>query len=247
MTDLSGLGLPPLDGIDWAAYFAQNEKLRLDFSAEQPLDGKAKALIFPTMQMFQLGEASDGRHLLAAAEKYIRKSGDESYLPAIQGFIIEENRHSAYLKAYMGHYGVKPCRRVPLDSIFRRLRQLYGLRGEVTVLMTAEIIALSYYDALGRCTSSAALSSICRKMLDDELRHIVFQSRTLFKLGSSKAKRAFRQIFMEITLCAVWPALRQVFRAGGYQYQDLRAASKGYLAQSLLLEQQGTFAPPAKT
>lgn len=241
MTDLSALGLPPLHDFDWAGYFEQNEKLRHDFLTEQPLDEQTKALIFPTMRMFQLGEASDGRHLLAAAEKYVKKSGDEAYRPAVRGFITEENRHSAYLKAYMTHHGVKPSGHTPLDSIFRRLRRLYGLRGEVTVLMTAEIIALSYYSALGRCTDSAELSRICEKMLYDELRHIVFQSRTLYKLGSSRAKRVFRRLFMEVTLLAVWLPLQRVLKAGGYEFRDFRAESMGYLSQSFILEQLGRF------
>ena len=61
-----------------------------------------------------------------------------------------------------------------LDSIFRRLRQVNGIRSEVTVLVTAEIIALSYYTALKNATKSSALKSICSQMLHDELPHVVF-------------------------------------------------------------------------
>ena len=94
-------------------------------------------------------------------------------------FIKEENTHSAYLAQYMKWHRVPERKRSVLDSIFRRLRQVNGIRSEVTVLVTAEIIALSYYTALKNATKSSALKSICSQMLHDELPHVVFQSYTL--------------------------------------------------------------------
>ncbi len=74
-----------------------------------------------------------------------------------------------------------------------------GLKGEVTVLVTAEMIALTYYDALAKSTDSPVLKSICEQMLHDELPHIMFQSHTLQYFKNGPAFNFARMIVMEIT------------------------------------------------
>ena len=254
MTDLASLSIPPTK--DWAAYFTQNPRLVPDFSQEIPLSVEERRRIFPSLRAFAQGECSDGAHLLSAAASYAAKTGDQDYPPALTRFIAEENRHSAYLRAFLAFHGALPrtapapdsptefapmtefSRPSRLDKCFRRLRRLGSLKCEITVLLTAEIIALSYYDALSACTSSPALKAICAKMLADEPPHILFGSQTLAKLPRRPWDALLRRTLMEITLRAVWPPLRAVFAAGEFPFSRLRRESLAYLNQSVSLVSQ---------
>jgi hypothetical protein len=242
--DLSALGIGNPGAIDWAAYFDENHAHRLvsDFSREVPLTADEKRLIFPSVRRFQKGEASDGRCLLACAEAYVRATGDTAYLPAIRGFIREENRHSAYLKSYMDYYGVAPASRVWLDRIFRRLRRGGSLKREITVLVTAEMLALSYYAALSRCTASPVLRRICAQMLHDESRHIVFQSWTLHKIGVAPGDVRRRHRLLRAAANALWLGAKPVFAAAGDTRRGLLAEAEAMLAQSAAIAATGTWA-----
>lgn len=222
---------------EWVKYFrANNEKrLDLDFSQEQGLSAEEKALIFPSIRAFRKGEGSEGIHLLKTAGIWAEGNAEPDYAEAMLWFVREENWHSAYLKKFMDFYHVEDRKSSFLDHIFRRLRKFGGLKGEVTVLVTAEMIALTYYDALSRCTDSPALKSICRQMLHDELPHIMFQSRTLGLLKNSPADRLLRILLMEATLLFVWLAFHKVYRAGGYDFRRFLSENLGYLHQSIRL------------
>lgn len=235
MFRLSDLHLGNYKKFDWGSYFIVNHehRLQIDFSEETELSEGEKALIFPSIQNFQKGEASDGIHLLHCVKRYATRNHDSAYLEAMKWFIREENRHSAYLKEYMDHYGIPERKTSVLDQIFRSLRKLGGLKGEVIVLVTAEMIALSYYSALSECTDSPVLKKICRQMLHDELRHIVFQSCTLNKIKVSPLENLLRIFLMEATVTVVWLSMKNVFQSGGYTFRRLLCDSLGYLKQSI--------------
>lgn len=244
MIDLSTLRIGNPAEMDWAAYFDENHAHRLvnDFSRETPLTADEKRLIFPSVRRFQKGEASDGCCLIACAEAYVQVTGDAAYLPAIRGFIREENRHSTYLKSYMDYYGVAPASRVLLDRIFRRMRKGGTLKREITVLVTAEMLALSYYAALSRCTVSPVLQRICAQMLHDESRHIVFQSWTLHKIGAGEADARRRQRLLRAAANALWLGAKPVFAAAGYTRRVLFSEAEAMLAQSAAIAATGTWA-----
>lgn len=215
---------------EWERYFTRNDskRLNIDFSCERGLTEKEKQLIFPSIRAFQKGEGSDGTYLIKSSEVY----GDTAER-SVRLFVKEENFHSAYLKRYMDHYDVESAKSSVLDSIFRKLRKLGGFKCEVTVLVTAEMIALTYYSALSECTSSPALKSICSQMLHDELRHIIFQSYNLSRIGSGCLDAPARYLLMGITSLAVWMAFGNVFRTGGYGFRRFMSENFGYLRQSV--------------
>lgn len=241
---LSTLPIGDLSQFDWAAHFEANSRhrLQIDFTNEPELTSQEKSRILPSIQSFQKGEASEGGFLLCCAQRYARRSHAPEYLEAMKWFVQEENQHSAYLKKYMDYHQIPVRRRSFLDDIFRILRKTGGLKSEIIVLVTAEMIALSYYRAMAECTASPALKHICRQMLKDELPHIVFQSYTLYKLKTRPLENLLRILLMEATMTAVWMSMKHVFQAGGYSYRRLAAESLGYLGQSINIAQNGTIA-----
>lgn len=243
MISLSRLPIGDLSQFNWTAHFESNNsrRLRISFTKEPELTPQEKSLISPSIQSFQKGEASEGRFLLHCARRYACRSHAPEYLEAMKWFVREENRHSAYLKKYMDHHQIPARSHSVLDNIFRILRKTGGLRSEIIVLVTAEIIALSYYRALADCTASPALKRICRQMLKDELPHIVFQSSTLYKLKPYLLEKLLRIALMEASMTVVWFSMKHVFQAGGYSYQRLAADSLGYLKQSIKIEESGVI------
>lgn len=241
MIRLSDLHMTDIEHFDWAAYFEENHahRLQIDFEKEPQLSIEEKELIFPSIRNFQKGEASEGRFLLKCAARYAKRNNEPEYLEAMEWFVREENWHSFYLKQYMDHHQVAACSDTMLDSIFRFLRKIGGLRSEVIVLVTAEMIALSYYRALAECVASPALKSICEQMLHDELKHIVFQSCTLYRMKTNPIERLIRILLMEVTMSVVWGFMSNVFRSGGYSFRRYAGDCLGYLKQSIEIEKSG--------
>jgi hypothetical protein len=141
-----------------------------------------------SIQEFQLGEQSEGRHLKQAARDYAQLSGDTAYSRAMELFIREEQRHAALLGSFMDLVGIARIRHTCVDSVFRRLRRFAGLETSICVLLTAEVIAKIYYRALLAATASPALRAICRRLLEDEASHVEFQSERLAILRRKRAR-----------------------------------------------------------
>lgn len=240
MVDLLSSDLCRFSYRDWLSHFTRNdqERLKIDFSEEKELSAQARALIFPSIRAFQKGEGSDGRFLRTAVSSFCKKHDLSDYEKAMDLFIREENWHSSYLKQYMAYHKIAELPHSFLDRVFRRLRRLGGLRCEVIVLVTAEMIALTYYSALERCTDSKALKSICGQMLQDEVPHAIFQSYTLSRFRNGFPARLFRWLLMEFTCLGVWSAFHKVYQKGGYTFSGFFKENQGYLRQSILLAEK---------
>lgn len=222
---------------DWARYFEGNARAPLepDFSREPALLPEVRRRILPSIGAFRQGEASEGQYLHAAAQAFARQQGEPAYPQAIALFIKEENRHAGYLARFMEHHKAPAPRPSGLDRVFRWLRRQGGLRCQATVLVTAEMLALTYYDALGRGSGSPALQAICKRMLQDEGPHVVFQSYTLGHYKNTPAAVLLRRGLMNVTALALWCACHRVYRAGGCSFSRLMGEARGYLGQSIQL------------
>lgn len=124
----------------------ENKKqvLVVDFSQEGTLTESEKDLLYPSIADFQRGEANDGKHLLAASKRFARTSGQPTYADTIKLFIKEENQHSANLQEIKQFHGMKLEKASMLDGVFRLVRKVKGIYSEVTILVSAEIIAISF-------------------------------------------------------------------------------------------------------
>lgn len=230
---------------DWVSYFENNDtkRLKIDFSKEDFLSEEVKKLIFPSIRAFQKGEGSDGKFLARTVDRYVEAGGPTEYRQAMRLFVKEENWHSAYLKVYMDYYGIPTVKKSVLDTVFRKIRHFGGLKCEVTILVTAEIIALTYYDALSKCADSNALKQICGQMLNDELPHVMFQSYTLSRFNPNRWDILLRSLIMNTTLLFVWGAFHKVYQTGGYRFSRFIKENNGYLRQSVYLSRKQKRSP----
>jgi hypothetical protein len=177
-----------------------------------------------SIQQFQLGESSDGHHLLAQARRYSNDHHDPDYVPALQLFIKEEQRHAGYLAQFLDTYGVSLTKKHPVDSVFRLIRHLFNLELSVMAMLSAEIIAVPYYKALHDATRSPLLRQICRQILRDEIRHLQFQAETLSAIRSTHgylnrvSTSLFHRLLLTWTVLIVWQQHHAVFAAGNHTF-----------------------------
>jgi rubrerythrin len=204
----------------WFNYFKGNQIHfnHIDWSVKDELTEKEKRLITSSIQKFQMGEHSEGKHFLAFAKTI----EDESYLQTVKIFIKEEQDHAAVLGRFMQLHGISKITKDPVDGIFRWLRKLAGIEGTITVLLTAEIIAMVYYKALKSATRSGILQKTCHQILVDETMHLAFQCDTLKVIYKNKSavsllvSRWIHRILVMGTILVVWLFHLKVLKAGGY-------------------------------
>ena len=206
----------------WKNYFKLNsDHFRdIDWGQDDRFTQKEKEIISSSLQQFQKGEQSEGKHFFSFAKTF----PDPLYLETIRLFIREEQTHAYVLGKFMDMKNIARIKSHWVDNIFRWLRKLADLENTVTVLITAEIIAKVYYKALKNATGSILLKQLCEQILKDEDQHIAFQSHTLNLFYTKKGKfrkflnRTWHQILMTGTICVVWFGHRNVLKAGGYSF-----------------------------
>ena len=107
-----------------------------------------------------------------------------------------------------------------------------GLELSLRVLVSAEIIAVPYYQGLGAATRSPLLQALCARILQDEAAHLRFQASMLSRICASRTYLADRvvsalhRLFLVVTCFVVWFGHGRVFCAAGY-------SREGFLAESL--------------
>jgi hypothetical protein len=219
---------------EWVAYFRANlaacRPIPWDRGAEVTA-GELDA-IAQSLQGWQLGETSDGRHLRAAAARYAQRVGEPDYGRAVDLFIREEQRHGELLGQFLDLAGVGRVKADWGDSLFRAAR--YGLTNmEVwtTPVVMIETLAVVYYNAIRRATASSVLRTICAQILADEIPHLRFQCERLAIIFSGRPPFAFRLTMLVHKLCfativaLVWLGHRRALRAGGYCWRKYWRAS----------------------
>jgi hypothetical protein len=176
------------------------------------------------VQEFQLGESSEGRHLISAANRYAAASGDFDYVTALRLFIAEENRHARELGRFLDLAGIGRVSASWPDSVFRFLRRRAGLELSIVVLITAEIIAKVYYAALRDATGSHALQQLCQQILRDERHHVIFQAQRIALLRARRsrvsivARVMLHRLLLAGTCVVVWRKHGPAMRAGGMRF-----------------------------
>ncbi|MGH9774746.1 MAG: hypothetical protein ACRD50_07340 [Candidatus Acidiferrales bacterium] len=181
-----------------------------------------RRLVARSIQQFQLGEWARGRGFLRRASSHRRLSIDPWFLPSLELFIAEEQRHSGILGRFLDRQIIPRLSSQWVDGTFRRLRKLAGLETCAMVLVTAEVLAVPFYQALRDATRSQLLRSICMRILCDEAAHLNYQALTLGLVRRPLGEKArvirflCHSILFHCTALVLWQQHRSVFRAAGW-------------------------------
>lgn len=226
----------------WLTHFKnnQNQFEHINWELDEKLTSKEINIIKSSIQQFQKGENSEGKHLIQYAKKY----GDSIYLETIKFFIKEEQTHALVLGKFMKKHGIEKINDHWVDNVFRSMRKLTSLENSIIVLLTAEIIASVYYIALRECSNTKNLKNICLQILKDEEAHINFQSYTLNQFYKNKSfigkiySRLFHRILMTGTTFIVWFYHKKVFHYGGISFNHYyKLVFKEYSRSEKLIKQ----------
>jgi hypothetical protein len=179
-------------------------------------------LIATSIATFQLGEQSEGRALLRAAQRFARASHMPQVVRVVELLIREERRHAALLRAFMQDHRIPLRSSAWTDRVFRRIRRLAGLRFYLCVLISAELIGNVYYRALESATDCVRLQVLCRSLVADELAHVGFESQLLSALRDTRgaASRGMTRCIhlgcFAATVVVVWLTHRPVLHRAGH-------------------------------
>jgi hypothetical protein len=209
---------------DWVDHFRWNGSvaMRIPWHIGPDLSDEERAAIAHSIQMFQLGEYAEGRHLMRYAKRWADRTGDTLYPEAIRMLIAEEQRHAGVLGRFMEINGIARIKRGCTDGIFWQARNLFGsLEVSISVLVSAEIIAKIYYPALSEATASIVLRAICEQIHREEIAHVEFQTEQLARIRAGRraygiwATRFFHRMLFYPTLIVVGLSHRTAMRRGG--------------------------------
>jgi len=221
----------------WCDYFNAYESRQrmIPWDELRPLIGLVRQVLVASLQDFQLGESSEGRHGMARAAAYGRRACDPHYAEAIRLFFAEENRHAEYLARYLRQNGAELIGKSWTDFVFRRVRRLLGLETLLRALLTAELIGEVYYRAVRSATACPALRAVCTQILSDERMHIRFHIERFrfLRRGRWQLRTAFEDIlwrcFVAATCLAVWLKHGRALRLGGRGFRRFQAeAFRGF-------------------
>jgi len=222
----------------WIGHFKANAlEKRVNWDLKPNITPEEICTILPSLQAWQLGETSEGKHLIAASTKYARAIGDLPYINAVKLFIKEEQKHGNNLGSYLDAINVPRIKQDWGDSLFRKVRY-FNTSMELWTLavIVVESTAQIFYQALKNATNCELLKQICNDILIDEAYHITFQTERLAIIyeGKNNFSKAWRRIvykyFFYATSSLVWFANRKLFKAGGNTFDSYsRAMEHKYL------------------
>ena len=212
----------------WKNHFQNNlNKQRINWETRPQITEAEKKEILYSLKAWQLGETSDGAHLLAAAGKYANKIGDKDYVDAVKLFITEEQKHGSNLGKYIDLIGEMRVKKDWGDTLFRKIRYLNKSMELWTIaVIIVESAAQVFYEALHDATKCKLLRSICNDILIDEAHHIKFQNERMHIIFQRKSfyNRAISIGFYGLlffgTIHAIWFGHKKAFLAGGVSKKD---------------------------
>jgi hypothetical protein len=210
----------------WQDHFLENRGRAgaLPWSDSYQLTATERRAVAESIQQFQLGEWARGRGFVRRAASHPVLATDTCFVPALQLFIAEEQEHSGILGRFLDREGIPRLSNHWLDDVFRRLRKLAGLEACATVLVTAEVLAMPFYQALRDATGSPLLRAICIRILCDEAAHLNYQALTLglvrrrLSERAVAARRLCHASLFHATALLLWQQHRSVFHAAGWDF-----------------------------
>ena len=166
----------------WIHHFTQNAHItrRITLTDEPcTLPDSIRLPLARSIAIFQLGESGGGTRLRAYAEKIAPLENFQGYLDAMDLFVAEEQGHARFLAKLLARLGGTPLKKQWTNSVFRSLRVLVNVEFNIQVLLTAELIAEVYFGNLYLRVPDATVKQVTRKLLADEMKHLVFQRQFL--------------------------------------------------------------------
>jgi hypothetical protein len=213
----------------WYAYYKANAEFQLDipWKLGAEITEDERNTIAASLAAWQLGETSDGSHLLAAAKNYAKRIKDPKYVDVIKLFIKEEQRHGNDLGKFLDLAHIPRLKRNWGDTIFRLVRySTPNMEIWTTPVIIVETLALVYYKAMQKATNSIVLRQLCQQILRDEVKHIRFQYERLAIIYKNRPiwlrqlTHIIQRMLFLVAVILVWIGHHHALKAGGHNFRS---------------------------
>lgn len=222
--------IPDTNGRRWFDHFKNNTAAdpRIDWEQKPGLSLEIHSQLIRSIQSWQLGESSDGSHLMKATDDFLAtRAADPLYREAMLLFIREEQKHGNNLGRYLDMIGAERLKFDIGDYLFRKVRYFIGsIEIWTSSVFMVEGMAEIYYKALADSGLCPLLRDICHDILRDEAWHILFQIERLriqdreMPFVGYVFYRAFSFVLFLNIIGSVWLLHRRVFQAGGLTFRS---------------------------
>ena len=165
----------------WTQHFIKNRAqfVMPTMSPPPALPDAVKIPVRRSLAVFQLGESGGGTRLMNYVRKVVKAEKLAGYEEAISLFVQEEQRHARILAEVVLYLEGTLLQKQWTNSIFRWLRNHFGVEFNIQVLLIAELVAEAYFGMLYRRLEDKPLRACCHRLLLDEMRHIAFHTEFL--------------------------------------------------------------------
>lgn len=208
----------------WTQYFINNRNRFVEPPMPSNSSGLPDSVRVPlvrSLAIFQLGESGGGTRLMRYVRRVVNADQLAGYEHSVGLFIEEEQYHSRLLAGLVNYLGGECLTKQWTNSIFRWLRNHFGVEFNIQVLLIAELIAEAYFGSIYRKSSDKVLRACSHKLLSDEMRHIAFHADFLRERLEGKPiwwqtlwRGQFRVIHLAACAVVAWDH-RECFRAIG--------------------------------
>ena len=159
--------LPTLSSVttseQWYIYYKANAQFQLEIPWERgaEITEEERDTIAKSLAAWQLGETSDGTHLLAAAKNYARSIKDLKYIEVIELFIKEEQRHGGDLGRFLDPAQIPRLHRNWGDTLFRAIRYVIPtMEIWTTPVIMVETLALVDHKAIQKSNRFSSFTAV---------------------------------------------------------------------------------------
>lgn len=174
--------------------------------------------VLTSLKVFQRGLSSPGLDLRTK----VRRGCPREYAECIDLYVQEKQVHAELLMRVVWEAGDEPARRAWIDFLFRHFRRRFDWANELTILLTAEMVAMPFLRVVSNHVQDPVVRQVLESILADQAYHLGFH---IDHLRPELAKRtswerfAHQQAwtsFFGTALSLVMVDNRTVFEALGY-------------------------------
>ena len=163
---------------EWKVYFEDNRTVPpppVD-DAGIPDDPALRRCLARTFSVFQLGEAGEGR-IAKEVWRFSTPNIDDDWRVSLGHWVREEGRHGRILGDCARVLGGKPVAENWTNSLLVHGRRLLGIRLKLLVVLTAEVVGITFYGLLAAALPNSSISLALAFIAGEEVQHLAFHTR----------------------------------------------------------------------
>lgn len=229
----------------WRTHFEANATRPLPVVDAPALDPVRTHALVRSLAVFQLGESGEGR-IAHQIDRVHLDGTDGDYRVALKRFVAEEGRHARILGQMLRGLGGRELESNWTEALFRNGRRLMGVRTKLLVLMSAEVVGMTFYRLILERLPQSGMRGALEQICGDETEHLAFHAAFFHANLSPAERQAWRAAWWSVcgaALTAVTRDHRETLRAFDISPAELLGAARSAIEQGERWVIQGAPGP----